>query len=287
MKIAISGSTGFVGSHLIELLRYEGHEVVPLVREDFQKDEVSLSERISGADGIIHLAGAPIIKRWNEKHKKLIYHSRIDTTRLLVKAVKNLKQKPNFFITTSATGIYKDDHDFEHTEDDYKYGDDFLAKVTKDWEAEAYLIKPFSRLVIFRLGIVLGKNGGALKTMLPIFKLGIGGKIGTGQQGFSWIHLKDLIKAYHFAVDNKEVEGIYNLTAPQPVTNEEFTKALGKAIKRPVAIPVPEFALRLLYGEGAKTLTSGQFVRPRRLISQSFKFDYPTIEGALRDIVAE
>lgn len=287
MKIVISGSTGFVGSHLIESLRHEGYEIMPLVREDFQKNEASLAERISGADGIIHLAGAPIIKRWSEKYKKIIYHSRIDTTRLLVKAVKRLKQKPAFFITTSATGIYKDDQDFEHTEDTYKYGDDFLAKVTKDWEAEAYLIKPFTRLVIFRLGIVLGKNGGALTQMLPVFKLGIGGKLGSGQQGFSWIHIKDLIKAYHFAVNNKEVEGIYNLTAPQPVTNEEFTKALGKALKRPVAIPVPEFALKILYGEGAQTLTSGQFVRPRRLISQAFKFDYPTIEGALRDIVSE
>ena len=287
MKIAISGSTGFVGSHLIESLRHEGHEIIPLVREDFQKDSASLAERISGAQGIIHLTGAPIIKRWSEKHKQRIYQSRVDTTHLLVMAVKNLKQKPDFFITTSATGIYRDDQDFEHTEDDYKYGDDFLAKVTKDWEAEAYLVKPFSRLVIFRLGIVLGKNGGALKTMLPIFKLGIGGKIGSGRQGFSWIHIKDLIKAYHFAVNNKELEGVYNLTAPQPVTNEEFTKALGKAIKRPVAFPVPEFALRMLYGEGAQTLTSGQFVRPRRLISQAFKFDYPTIEGALRDIVLE
>lgn len=287
MKVAVSGSTGFVGSHLIESLRNEGHDITPLVREDFQKDEASLAERINGADGIIHLAGAPIIKRWSEKHKERIYHSRIDTTRLLVKAVKKLKQKPGFFIINSATGIYMDDQDFEHTEDDYKYGDDFLAKVTKDWETEAYLIKPFSRLVIFRLGIVLGKNGGALKMMLPVYKLGIGGKIGTGRQGFSWIHLKDLIKAYHFAINNKEVEGIYNLTAPQPVTNEEFTKALGKALKKPVAIPVPEFALRILYGEGAKTLTSGQFVRPRRLISQSFKFDFPTIEGALRDIVLE
>jgi len=287
MKIAVSGSTGFLGSHLIESLRHEGHDITPLVREDFQKDEASLSERISGADGIIHLAGAPIIKRWSEKYKAKIYHSRIDTTRVLVKAVKNLKQKPGFFITTSASGIYSDDQDFEHTEDTYKYGDDFLAKVTKDWEAEAYLVKPFTRLVIFRLGIVLGKNGGALKTMLPIFKLGIGGKIGSGHQGFSWIHIKDLIKAYHFAVDKKEVEGVYNLTAPQPVTNEEFTKTLGKALKRPVAIPVPEFALRMLYGEGAQTLTSGQFARPRRLISQAFKFDYPTLEGALRDIVLE
>lgn len=287
MKIAISGSTGFIGSHLIESLRNAGHEIIPLVREDFQKDEKALADRIANAEGIIHLAGAPIIKRWTEEHKKRIYHSRIDTTRLLAKAIKRNKERPRVFISTSGIDIYASDNEMEHTEDTYEYGDTFLSYVTKDWEAEANLIKPFCRVVIFRNGVVLSKNGGALKQMLPIFKLGIGGRIASGKQGFSWIHINDLLKAYHETLRNEKIVGVYNLTAPQPVSNQEFTKTLSKVLNRPAIFPAPEFALKLLYGEAAQVLTSGRYVRPRKLISQSFKFDYPTIEKALRDIVSK
>lgn len=287
MKIAVSGSTGFVGGELIPSLEKKGHKIVSLLREDFQQGEKGLADRITGCDGIIHLAGAPIIKRWSEKHKQRIYSSRIDTTRLLAKAIKRLKDKPGVFISTSGVDIYSGDSKLEHTEDTYTYGDTFLARVTKDWESEANLIKPYSRVVIFRNGLVLGRNGGALKQMLPIFKLGIGGRLGNGQQGFSWIHIKDLVKAYHFALENKEVKGAYNLTAPQPVSNQEFTRVLAKVLKRPAVFPVPEFALKILYGEAAQVLLSGRYVRPRKLITQSFKFDYPTLEGALRDILSK
>ncbi|MCF8230975.1 MAG: TIGR01777 family oxidoreductase [Bacteroidales bacterium] len=287
MKIAVSGSTGFVGQQLVKSLEKEGHEVTALVREDFMHDASTLANRISGVEGIIHLAGAPIIKRWNEKHKERIYHSRIDTTRLLTKAIKSLKEKPGLFISTSAIGIYSSDFDRVHTEETYEYGETFLAKVCKDWEAEAYLIKPFTRFVIFRFGVVLGKNGGALKQMLPLFKAGLGGKIGSGKQGFSWIHIDDLLKAYHFVINNKEAEGIFNLTAPQPVSNKEFTEKLAKVLKRPAIFSVPEAFMKMIYGEGAQMLTSGQYVRPRRLISHSFKFEYPTVEKALKDIVSK
>lgn len=287
MKIAVSGSTGFIGGELIPSLRERGHDVVSLVREDFQHGDKALADRIAGCDGIIHLAGAPIIKRWSEKHKQRIYHSRIDTTRLFTKAIKRLKEKPAVFISTSGIDIYAADNTIEHTEETFTYGDTFLSRVTKDWESEANLIKPHSRVVIFRNGLVLGKSGGALNQMLPVFKLGIGGRLGSGQQGFSWIHIKDLVKAYHFALENKEVKGVYNLTAPQPVSNHEFTRVLAKVLKRPAVFPVPEFALKFLYGEATQVLTSGRFVRPRKLITQSFKFDYPTLEGALRDIVSK
>lgn len=281
-KIVISGASGFVGSHLVEHFEHKGMEVLALGRNDFKKDITQLPGKLEGAHAVIHLAGAPIIKRWTKAHKEAIYHSRVDTTNLLVEAIKETKVKPGILISTSAVGIYEDDK--EHTEESEALSDGFMGEVCKDWEASALGARPYTQVAIFRLGIVLGKGGGALQTMLPLFKAGLGGKIGDGHQGFSWIHLKDLIRAYDFVMENN-LDGVYNLTAPQPVSNAAFTHELAEALNRPAAIPVPEFGLKLLYGEGAQALTAGAFVRPAKLISSGFSFKYPVLKEALEDIV--
>lgn len=281
--IAISGSTGFVGSNLTASLKKEGHQIIPLTRADFRKDAQEMASEIEGAEVLIHLAGAPIIKRWNKSYKDEIYHSRVDTTHLLVEAMKKMREKPSLFISTSAIGVYKDNQ--EHTEESSAFSEDFMGIVCNDWEANARLAPPEVRTVIFRLGMVLGREGGALKTMLPIFKAGLGGKIGSGKQGFSWIHLHDLINAYHFVMEKNSLKGVFNLTAPQPLSNKEFTRQLAKTLNRPAIFPVPEFGLKIIFGEGAQALTSGSFVRPKRLNQESFKFEYPTLQKALQDLL--
>ncbi len=281
--IAISGSTGFVGSHLSETLKKEGNDIIAITRKDFKMPANELAQKLNGVDALIHLAGAPIIKRWTEEYKKEIYHSRIDTTDKLVAAMKEMNSKPQVFISTSAIGIYEDDQ--EHTEQSENLNDGFMGRVCVDWEASARAAKPLTRVVIFRLGVVLGEGGGAMQPMLPLFKAGLGGKIGSGKQGFSWVHLDDVIAAYLFALRNNKLEGPFNLTAPEAVDNATFTKTLAKALRRPAIFPVPPFGLRILYGEGAQALTSGSFVRPERLITNGFSFRYPELKGALEDIV--
>lgn len=281
--IAISGSTGFVGRRLSKALKDEGNDIIPVTRKDFKLPANELAQKLEGADVLIHLAGAPIIKRWTEEYKKEIYHSRIDTTDKLVAAMKEMDSKPQVFISTSAIGIYEDDK--EHTEHSGELSDGFMGRVCNDWEASARAAKPLTRVAIFRLGVVLGKGGGAMQPMLPLFKAGLGGKIGSGKQGFSWVHLKDVISAYQFAVNNDKLEGVFNLTAPEAVDNATFTKALARALHRPAIFPVPPFGLKLLYGEGAQALTSGSFVRPERLITNGFSFRFPELKDALEDIV--
>jgi|AntRauTorckE6833_2_1112554.scaffolds.fasta_scaffold00438_1 uncharacterized protein (TIGR01777 family) len=282
-KVALSGSTGFVGSNIKQSLQDKGYQVIPVGRTDFKESAEDLAAKLAGSEVIIHLAGAPIVKRWTESYKKELYHSRIDTTSHLVASIKAMKVKPSLFLSTSAIGIYQDDR--EHTEESEAYNTGFMGKICNDWEAHANAASPYTRVVIFRLGVVLGKGGGALQTMLPLFKMGLGGKIGSGKQGFSWIHLADLVRAYHFMIENKSLSGVFNLTSPQPVSNAEFTRQLAKELHRPALFPVPPLALKILYGEGAQSLTSGSFVRPKRLIQSSYKFDFPTIDKALRDIV--
>ncbi len=281
--IAISGSTGFVGSHLSKALLNEGNDIIAITRKDFGLPASELAQKLEGTDALIHLAGAPIIKRWTNEHKKEIYHSRIDTTDKLVAVMKEMKSKPQAFISTSAIGIYADNK--EHTEQSEDLNDGFMGRVCIDWEASARAAKPLTRVVIFRLGVVLGKGGGAMQPMLPLFKAGLGGKIGSGKQGFSWVHLDDVIAAYLFALRNEKLEGPFNLTAPEAVDNATFTKTLAKALHRPAMFPVPPFGLKLLYGEGAQALTSGSFVRPERLITNGFSFRFPKLKEALEDIV--
>lgn len=282
MKLLISGSTGLVGRRLAEAFTKRGDTVVALGRADFAGDAGLIAEKVSGADIVINLAGAPIVARWSESYKQEILESRVNTTSIMVHAIGLAEKKPRLFISTSAVGIYPDGKIY--TEANAEYGNDFLAHICKSWEAEAMKATAFTGVAIFRLGVVLSGKGGALAKMLLPFRLGIGGPIAGGRQGFSWIHIDDLINAWLFVIDN-QLDGIFNLAAPEATDNAGFTKALGKAMHRPVFMPVPAFALRLLFGEGAITLTSGQKVIPERLLDAGFVFEHPKIEFALADLL--
>lgn len=280
--IAMSGATGFVGSNLCRTFKNNGWEIIALGRKEFALPTEELAKRLQGVDVIVNLAGAPVISRWTEEYKKILYESRITLTRKLVSTCKLLKNPPHLFLSTSAIGCYSATG--THTEDDNILADDFLGHLTQDWEQEAFRAKEFGcRIAIFRFGVVLGQGGGALAKMLLPFKLGLGGTIGNGSQPFSWVHIKDLTRAFETAINDATYEGIYNMTAPHPTTNLGLTKALGRALSRPTIFPVPEFVLRLLYGEGAQVLTSGQTVIPKRLLESGFHFDFPSIEEAVTD----
>lgn len=279
--IAISGASGFVGTNLKDYFTNLGYKVIPISRDILNKKD-KLEELINSSNIVINLAGANIINRWTDKYKKLLYSSRIDTTSKIVNAINSVENKPELLISTSAVGIY--DNQFIHDEDG-SYSNDFLSKLCQDWEKEALKANSFNtRVAIFRFGIVLGKDGGALQKMLTPFKLGLGGIIGSGKQAFSFIHLDDLLNAYKFVIENN-LEDTFNLTAPKTTTNFLFTKALGKALRRPTIFPVPEFVLKLIFSEGAKVLTDGQDAIPKRLSDLGFKFKYNNIDETLKSLV--
>lgn len=282
-KIAMSGASGFVGRNLQNSFDELGWETVPLSRQDFEGPAAGLSEKLAGVDAIVNLAGAPIIKRWSTEYKKTLYSSRVDLTEKLAAACLGLTQKPAVFVSASAVGYYAANG--SHTEEKCRSADNFLGALSRDWEAAAGLVEKDLRLVIFRFGVVLGKDGGALARMMPVFRAGLGGPIGSGAQAVSWIHMTDLIQAFVSAITDPKMSGIYNLTAPEPTTNNGLTRALGRALRRPTFFRVPELVLRLVFGEGAQVLTSGQAVIPERLLDQGFKFLYTDIDTAVRDCV--
>jgi uncharacterized protein (TIGR01777 family) len=237
-------------------------------------------------DWVINLAGASIFTRWSAAHKEEIYNSRIRTTRNLVIAMAegDLNQ---FFCSTSAVGVYGPRGEETLTEDS-ELDHDFLGELAKDWEGEALKAQEIGiRTVITRFGIVLGRDGGALGQMAPMFRRFLGGRIGSGEQWFSWIHQQDHARAFLFLKDHPEITGPVNFTAPYPVRNRELTKALGRVLHRPTPFNVPAFMLRLVLGEFGEVLLSGQKVLPRRLLDAGFGFDFPTIEQALADLLGE
>jgi len=258
MKVAITGSSGFVGNHLKSIF----DDFIAIERKD-TVDEIV--EKLEGVDIVINLAGATILKRWTEPYKKILYSSRIDTTKKLVQAINRSDIK--HFISTSAIGIY---------------GDDFLTKVTKDWEAEA--LKSTKATTILRYGIILGDGGGALSNMLTPFKLGLGGNIGDGKMIMSWIDMDDLLGIYKFVIENK-LYGTFDATAPNPVSNAEFTKALGSVLHRPTVLPLPGFILKLIFGEASSTLLSSFDVQPKALLTAGYKFKYEDIHSSLEHIL--
>lgn len=282
-RIVISGATGFVGSNLCNFLSLHNYAIDRLSRNDLRFSDNELAERLNGAFAIINLAGAPLLHRWTKTYKEELYTSRIRTTQKLANAIRLTTEKPDVFISTSAVGIYK--NETRNTEREAQYDSGYLGKICKDWEASALSNLMITRTVIFRLGVVLGRDGGALKSLLPIFKLGLGGKVSTGKQGFPWIHIDDLLQAYLFVLDHPEAEGIFNLTAPEIITNKQFTNTLAAVVKRPAVLPVSLIALKLLYGQGAIALTEGAFVEPFRLKEAGYRFLYPKLEDALRQIV--
>ncbi len=277
----MTGSTGFIGTNLSAAFAAQGRQVIPITRTDLAGGAGNLAEKMRGAGVVVNLAGATVIALWTKSHKKEMYDSRINTTSLLVRAFEMMPSKPPLFISTSAVGFYSAEG--KHTEENFIHADDFLGTLTSAWEEAALKAVALGvRTVVFRFGIVLGKGGGTLAKMLFPFKLGIAGTIGDGSQAFSWVQIKDLERAYVTAIADGSFGGIYNLTSPNPTTNRGLTKALGKALHRPTVLPLPKFVLRLVYGEGAAVLTSGQEVYPKRLVESGFKFVYPDIDSAVK-----
>jgi uncharacterized protein (TIGR01777 family) len=297
MKIVVSGSTGLIGSALTKALRRREHEVVPLVRRRVAPGEQAVAwdparetiERagLEGADAVIHLAGENVFGRWSPAKKQRIYDSRVKGTRLLSDALAGLHRPPATLLAASAVGYYGDRGDEVLTEASPP-GEDFLATVSREWEAAtAAATRAGIRVVNMRNGVVLTTTGGALAKMLPAFRLGLGGPIGSGHQYVSWIVLDDIVKAMLYLLENQSLVGPVNLTAPTPLTNREFAKALGKVLGRPAVVTVPVFALRMAFGtEGAAMLQSGQRVLPARLVAAGFNFSCKAVEPALRHLLA-
>lgn len=305
MKVAIAGATGFVGSRLVERLHSEGHSVLVLARDSERARRIfpasaypnleivgySPSESgdwqhsIGGCDGVVNLAGVPIAEeRWTAARQQAILDSRKLTTAKLVEAIANANPKPSVLVSASAIGYYGTSETAEF-EENSPGGDDFLAAVCKEWESAAEKVKNTgTRLVILRLGIVLGM-GGALAKMLPPFRLFAGGPIGTGKQWFSWIHRDDVVNLILYALQNPQVEGVLNATAPHPVRMNELCQILGEVLQRPSWLPVPSFALELLLGDGAKVVLEGQQVLPKRTLLSGFQYEYPQLRAAIEEIV--
>jgi uncharacterized protein (TIGR01777 family) len=306
MKVAIAGATGFVGSRLVEKLQAAGHQVVVLSRDAAKAGRVfpasaypnlevvaytpaesgDWQKSIAGCDAVVNLAGVPIAEeRWTEARQQAIMDSRKLTTAKLVEAIVNANPRPSVLVSASAIGYYGTSETAEFDETS-PAGNDFLAAVCKDWEAAAQPAKNAgTRLAILRLGIVLGM-GGALAKMLPPFKLFAGGPIGTGKQWFSWVHREDVVDLILYALQNPQVEGVLNATAPNPVRMNELCQTLGEVLQRPSWLPVPSFALEMLLGDGAKVVLEGQKVLPKQTLASGFQYQYPTLKLALEEILS-
>jgi uncharacterized protein (TIGR01777 family) len=291
-RIAITGASGFIGSELSESLASGGHEVQPLVRRSPQAHEIywnpgSLEielERLEGVDAVVHLAGESIAGgRWTPERKAAILDSRVKGTRLIAEALARLRQPPRVLVSASGIGYYGDRGDEVLTEESAP-GTGFLADVCQAWETATEPARQAGiRVVHMRTSIVLSPRGGALAQLLTPFKLGVGGVIGSGRQWMSWIGFADLIGAYHHAIFTASMEGAVNATAPNPVTNAEFTRVLGKVLGRPTLFPLPEAGVRLLLGElGEALLLEGARVLPRKLLDSGFAFLHPDLDAALR-----
>jgi hypothetical protein len=297
MKIVISGASGLIGTQLVAQLSSSGHEVVRLVRRSPKAGEIQWNPKsgtldaatLEGTDAVIHLSGAGIgDKRWTDGYRKEILDSRTATTALLANTMASLARKPSVFLSGSAIGIYGARNDEQLTEVS-THGTGFLAEVCEQWEAAAKpAVDAGIRTVYLRTGIVLSPKGGALKKLLPLFKLGVGGKFGSGKQWQSWISIDDEIGAIeHLLTAN--VSGAVNLTAPNPVTNAEFTKVLASVLKRPAIVPVPTFAPKILLGgELADALLfTGQRVIPAALNASGYNFKHTTLESAFRSLLSK
>lgn len=285
MKIGISGGTGLIGSNLIEKLVEElNAEILLIPRKLLYGNVQHLSVYIKSREIIIHLSGSPVACRWSSKNKQILRDSRILTTQNLNRAIGLMETKPKLFISTSAVGIYDAEH--THDESSINFSNDFLGELCKDWEKAATEIKNQGvRTIIFRLGVVLSNKGGALTKVLPVFRYGLGGKLGNGRQSFPFIHLTDLVNAYLFVILNNEAEGVFNLTASELITNADYTKILSSVLNRPAFLDVPAFIPRAIFGEGAKVLLTGQKVVPKHLLNMGFLFYFPTLGASLTSLL--
>jgi uncharacterized protein (TIGR01777 family) len=283
MVVALSGSTGFVGQALVRRMRQLGWTIRIINRDSFSMaDQEFIAEKTEGADAVINLAGAPVSKKWTPAYKQEIMNSRVNTTRKISTSINSAQKKPSVFISASAIGIY--DSLNTHTESSNAFADSYLAEVCRSWEHEAFQSEHTTRVVIFRLGVVLGPDGGALGKMRIPFSIGLGGKVGNGRQAMSFIHINDLVEAVIFTIENPSISGVVNAVSPYPSTNSEFTDKLGKVFDQPAWLAVPALAFKIMYGEGAQVVLEGQKVLPEKLLQAGFKFKYPTIQNALVQI---
>lgn len=277
MIIAITGASGFIGRALSDHLRARGHEVrVVRLRE---------RQAVPACDAVVHLAGEPVAQRWTAEARRRITSSRIEGTRRLIDEMGGLSTPPRVVVSASAVGYYGSRGD-ELLAEASPPGTGFLAELVTKWEREARRATAFgARVVTPRLGVVLGRGGGALERMLPVFRLGVGGRLGSGRQWMSWIHLEDLLSVLEFALAQELVEGPLNATAPHPVTNAEFTRELGRVLGRPAFAVVPGFALRLACGDMASVLLDSQRAAPQTLLDHGFRFRFPELGPALKDLL--
>ena len=278
MNVAITGASGFVGRAVAENLRNSGH----IVRAVSLRGALA-PDALAGVNAVVHLAGEPVAQRWTAAARERIMRSRMDGTRSLVAAMRG--KPPQVLISASAVGYYGSRGDEILTEA-APAADDFLGRVAAAWEEEALAAEPLGvRVARLRIGMVLGPNGGALARMLPPFRLGVGGRLGSGRQWMSWIHIQDLIALIAFLMKESTVRGVFNATSPFPVTNREFTQALAEAVHRPAILPVPAFALRLIFGEMAEVLLASQRAVPDAAQRAGFVFQHPDVFAALAQIV--
>jgi hypothetical protein len=296
MKILISGSSGLIGSVLVDYLHANGHEVIRLVRPESRQHGKVIqwdpsAGKLNGAaledfDAVVHLAGANIgAKRWTPARKAVIRESRIASTRLLSCALARLQNKPRVLACASAVGYYGDRGE-ELLDEESASGDGFLAELCREWEQAAQAASDAGiRVVHLRFGLVLSADGGALARMLPLIRLGLGGRLGSGRQYVSWIALDDAVSAIHHCLTCESLSGPVNIVSPHPVTNREFTRTLGKVLKRPTFFTVPRPALRMMLGEIADELLASTSVQPKRLLATDFRFQYPELEAALRHLL--
>ncbi len=301
MKVVLAGGTGFIGSALIEAMLARGDKVVLLTRDlhaaqlrwDGKVDARLWNARdpgpwvmaVNGADAVVNLAGESVAgARWTPERKLALIKSRIDSTRDIVAAITAATERPLVLVNASAVGYYGEEPEGECAED-APQGTDFLAALCGQWEREARAAEKLEvRVAMTRFGVVLGKEGGALAKMLTPFKIGVGGPLGSGRQPFPWIHIDDAVGAILFALDNAKLDGPVNVTAPEARTNAEFTKSLGRALRRPVFLPAPAFAVRLALGEMSALLLKGQRATPQKLLACGYAFRHPTLDGALTSL---
>jgi len=292
--VLVTGGTGFIGSRLCEVFHEKGHDFIVLSRRpDAARSKLPHAKAVEAwepdaetvlpnAHCVVHLAGETVASKWNSEKKRRIRESRVLSTRSLVASFSKMETKPEVFVCASAIGYYGAGTDEAFTEES-PVGSDFLAEVCQAWEAEAQSAEELGiRVVRIRIGLVLGANGGALQQMLPPFKMGVGGRLGSGNQWMSWVHIDDVVGIILYALENCEVVGALNATAPEPVRNTEFTKTLGHVLHRPTLFPVPSFALKLRFGEFTNFLLMSQRVLPERTQAVGYEFRYTKIEPTLQ-----
>jgi hypothetical protein len=279
VKVTVLGANGFIGRHLTAALRARGDDVVPASLRDID----AAARACDGAGAVVNLAGEGIAQRWTPEVKARIHSSRVDAPRALIARFSAMASPPKTYVSASAIGYYGTSEDLAFSETSPP-GQDYLAQVCAAWEAEAAkAAESGARVATIRTGLALGTDGGVLATLLPIFRVGAGGKVGDGRQWYSWIHIADVVGIYLAALDG--ISGTLNATAPNPVHNVDFTRALAAELKRPALIPVPEIALRLRFGEAAAFISQGQRVLPERTLASGYKFQFPMLAEALHDLL--